>query len=841
MLEPDFISRFTTHLNEALQKALAFAVKSGRELVTPGDLVVGLLMEKGSIGAELLGKAPRAQDGKETADGDADSMLAAAERAFRGTPDEAPKGETLTPDLSIPVKRILERCILTAHLHEHKYVGTEHLVGAILSADIPEIKRFLDDSGVNADRLKETVANILTSTSKFPDLAMPPGFPMEDDLDALPQLKPGQPRRGRAASALEAFSRELTHADVVATLDPVVGRDRELDRVVEILCRRTKNNPVLLGEPGVGKTAIAEGLAQRLVSGDVPDALSGKRLLSVDLALCVAGTMYRGEFEARLKQLVDEVREDPDVILFIDELHNIVGAGSTTGSLDAANILKPALARGEIRCIGATTWGEFKKHIETDAALERRFQPVSVEEPSPAAARAMLEGLRARYAEHHGVEYDDAALDAAVSMAERYVTDRLFPDKAIDLMDEAAASVVAARRNREIMERLRTLDAALTEKSLEKERAVAQNRIQDASRLKQEEETLDREHAELSESLERERVDKPLRVRMRDVAAVAARMANVPVETVLATERERMMDLESRLKRRVIGQERAVCAVADAVRKARLGLNDERRPKVSLLFAGPSGIGKTELARALAAELFGREDALLKLDMSEFAEAYSASKLLGSPAGYVGYRESNKFTDAIRKRPHSVVCFDEIEKAHQDVRNILLQLLEDGRVTDSTGRAASFRQAYVILTSNVGADSLGKKSLGFEGGEGTDGGFEAFVREEVEERFRPEFLNRLDRVVIFRPLEKTHIREIIRRELDAALARVAAAQHVACRAGDDVLDWLVSRPMPEKEGARAARRLVEKEVTDLVGRLLSEQPKKRTIRLKATKKGLMAT
>ncbi|GMU25792.1 ATP-dependent Clp protease ATP-binding subunit [Candidatus Uhrbacteria bacterium UHB] len=826
MLEPDFIARFTTHLREALQHALEFAVRSGRELVAPGDLLVGLLHEKGSIGTELLMKAG--------------ITLEAAERAFRGTPDANPKGETLTPDLSVPVKRILERCILTAHLHEHKYVGTEHLVGALLAIDLPDVARFLSSSGASAEQLKEHVGNILTSTSRFPDIAVPHLSLEEDVGEAAAQKAQTVPRPGRMPSALEAFSRELTEQATAEQLDPVIGRERELERVVEILCRRTKNNPILLGEPGVGKTAIVEGLAKLLAAGDVPDALHGKRLLSVDLALTVAGTMYRGEFEARLKQLVDEVKTDQNIILFIDEVHNIVGAGSTSGSLDAANILKPALARGDIRCIGATTWGEYKKFIEADAALERRFQPVSIEEPSAMQARAMLEGLRERYARHHGVSYDDDALDAAVYMAERYMTDRMFPDKAIDLIDEAAASVVAARRNHEVMERLRTLEAARSATGLAKEEAVSQERMDEAAAFKREEDALNTEWEHLRSSLEQKRDDHAPRVTVRDVASVVARIANIPVETILATERERMKDLDIRLGAAIIGQTRAVADVADAVRKARLGLNDQRRPKISMLFAGPSGTGKTEMARTLAEELFGRKDALLKLDMSEFAEGFSASKLLGSPAGYVGYRESNRFTDAVRKRPHCVVCFDEIEKAHPEVLNLLLQLLEDGQVTDSTGRPVSFRQSYIILTSNVGADSLGKKTLGFGDASGHGSAFEALVRSDIEERFRPELLNRLDRVVVFQPLQEAHLKEIIRRELELALERVRQAQRVACTAGDDVLDWLLTRPIPEKEGARAARRLVECEITNLVGNLLSRQPGKRKITLKITKKGLQA-
>lgn len=829
MFEPDFLSRFTTHLKEALQKALAFSVQSGRQLVEPGDLIVGLLHEKGSIGAELLLKTGVTLD--------------AAMQAFKGTPDPKDKGTVATPDLSPGVKRVLERCILMAHLHEHKYVGTEHLVGAILASDLLDIKTFLEQTGANIESLKEQVTNVLASTSKFPDLA---ATPMVDQAEQTPDnnerpQKSMNGTRSRSSSALEAFARELTKPETAGALDPVIGRARELERVIEILCRRSKNNPILLGEPGVGKTAIVEGLAQLLSIGDVPDVLHGKRILSVDLALTVAGTMYRGEFEARLKQLLEEVKADPNIILFIDEVHNIVGAGSTSGSLDAANILKPALARGEIRCIGATTWTEYKKFIEPDAALERRFQPVSIEEPTAEAAREMIEGLRDRYAEHHSVEYDDAAMDACVLYGERYLTDRLFPDKAIDLLDESAASVVASRRNNETMERLRTLEAAMGIAEEHKEQAVAANRLDDAARLREDEDRLRGDHESLTSELAAKRAAAGLRVTARDVAQVVARIANVPVETVLATERERLSELETRLGASIIGQTAAIRSVAHAVRKARLGLSDGNRPKVSLLLAGPSGTGKTELARTLAKELFGREDALLKLDMSEFGEGHSASKLLGSPAGYVGYREANRFTDRIRKRPHCVLCFDEIEKAHPEVQHLLLQLLEDGKLTDSTGRSVSFRHTYVVLTSNVGAEAVSRKMLGFEEGDISQGdGFERYVRNEIRERFRAEMLNRLDHVVVFRPLANEHVREIVKRELDQALKRVETAQRVACTAGEDVLNWLISRPLPEQEGARAARRLVEREVTDFVGRLLSEKPGKKKITIRATKKGLMA-
>jgi len=818
MLTPDLLDRFTTHLKEALQKALSFCVISGRELVEPGDLIIGLVHEKGSIGGELLLKNGISA-GK-------------AEQAFRGTANVSSK--IATPDLSPAVKRIIEKCVLTAHLHEHKYVGTEHLLAAIIEGNYSDIVKFLEGSGVHIDALRDQVLQVLKSTSRFPELTNQDDAE-EPDTRQADAPKMSQAQRSPRVSALDAFTRELTKPEIADELDPVVGRDRELGRIIEILCRRTKNNPILLGEPGVGKTAIVEGLAKKLATGDVPDVLHGKRLLTLDLALTVAGTMYRGEFEARLKQILDEVKNDPNVILFIDEIHNIVGAGSTTGSLDAANILKPALARGEIRCVGATTWAEYKKHIEPDAALERRFQPVTVDEPSAEATLAILEGLKEYYEKHHRATYAPGVLKACVELAERYLTDRFFPDKAVDLMDEAAACVNARRRSRERMERLTSLELAIQAADDTKTMAVAENRMEEADAAAQDAERLRGEYASLKNAYDKARAkDTPL-VTVEDVVDVVARIANVSRSSVMATERERLNQLAGTLAQTIVGQPTAMKAVAEVVSRSRLGLGDPRRPKAAVLLVGPSGTGKTETARIIARELFGREDNLIKLDMSEFSEGHTISKLVGSPAGYVGYRDATKLTDALRKRPHAVVLFDEFEKAHGDVQNLLLQILEDGTISDGTGRPVSFRHAYVMLTSNVGSDRLGRKALGF-GDEAQE--YEAMVKEELAQRFRPEFLNRLDRVVVYHPLDKAPLKEILRRELTDVLARVSNAQRVACETSDDVLDWLLSQPMPPEEGARAARRLIEKEVTALISRLLAERPQKKKMQLKVTSNGL---
>ncbi|MCC7522970.1 ATP-dependent Clp protease ATP-binding subunit [Candidatus Uhrbacteria bacterium] len=831
MLQPDLLSRFTTHLREALQKALSFAIGSGRDLVEPGDLLVGLVGERGSIACEVLLKS--------------NISHSEAERVFRGLPVPHDPGTPIAPDLSPAVKRILEKCVLLAHIHEHRYVGTEHLLYAMLDSQIPDVHSFLEQQGMSIDSAKEQLGQVLKTTARFPDMEQAP----EPSSDQAPGTSPSTPiapssepnpqripRGEKRPKAIEVFARELTAPETVAKLDPVIGRDQETERVVEVLCRRTKNNPILLGDPGVGKTAIVEGLAQRLVAGDVPDILQGKHLYAIDLALMVAGTMYRGEFEARLKQLVEEVKNDPNAILFIDEIHNLVGAGSTSGSLDAANILKPALARGEIRCIGATTWAEYKKHIEPDAALERRFQPVDINEPTADLVLQMLNGLKKRYEDHHDVRYTPETLETAVRLAERYLTDRFFPDKAVDVLDESAAFVNAKRRSGETIERMRALDIALGAVRDAKEEAVAGGSMSSAADAMRDEQRLEQEKMSLEQSLKDSKKADRIDVTPDHVALVISRLSRVPLSAIKLAERDQLRGLEERLASAVYGQSAAIRDVADAVRKSRLGLTDPKRPRASFMFVGPSGTGKTELARTLARELFGREEALVKLDMSEFAEGHSVSKLLGSPAGYVGYREGNRLTDAIRKHPHAVLLFDEFEKAHADVQHLLLQALEDGRITDGTGRIIQFRHAYVILTSNVGAEFLNRSSLGF--GQEADTGFSSLVKEQLKERFRPELLNRIDRVVVFEPLADQALRDIIRRELDDVLSRLEQMQKVGLSAGDDVLEWLMKQNLVKEEGARAARRVVEREISGLLSRFLIDHPQKKKGMLKVTKNEL---
>ncbi|MSR85304.1 ATP-dependent Clp protease ATP-binding subunit [Candidatus Uhrbacteria bacterium] len=829
MIEPQFLARFTTHLKEALQKGLAFSISNGRDLVEPGDLLVGLLQEKGSIASEILNKSS--------------IVLQTTEEHFRGFPAPHQAGAPVAPDLSLAVKRLLEKCVMTAHVYEHKYVGTEHLLFALLETPLVDLHQFFEAQGMNLDLAKEQVTQVLKSTSKFPDLIVKPlGEHTENEAGVAPPLQVDERTRAtreQRLRALEIFARELTAPDTVAELDPVIGREEEMERVVQILCRRFKNNPILLGEPGVGKTAIVEGLATKLAAGDVPDVLQGKRVFALDLSLMVAGTMYRGEFEARMKQLLEEVRTDKNIILFIDEIHNLVGAGSTSGSLDAANILKPALSRGEIRCIGATTWNEYKKFIEPDAALERRYQPVSVQEPSSELALKMLHGLKAHYEEHHGVHFEPEALTAAIRLSERYLTDRFFPDKAVDLLDEGAALLNAGRRSQEPMERLRALDIALSVMQEKKEQAVKNGHLDEASAALQDEERLMKEKKMLERTLEEARQAERLTVTADHIAQVVARIAHIPVSMVLSRERDQLANLENRLAETILGQTEAVRTVAEAVRHARLGLSDPRRPKASFLFVGPSGVGKTALARALAMEIFGRESALVKLDMSEFSEGHSVSKLLGSPAGYVGYREGNRLADTIRKHPHTVLLFDEFEKAHPDVQHILLQALEDGKITDAGGRAIPFHHSYMVLTSNVGADFLHRARLGFDDlSTKKSQVYETLVRDQLSDRFRTELLNRLDRIVIFQPLERDALKEILRRELTAVFERLQATQKIIYSVQEEVLEWLLTQDLKAEEGARAARRIVEREVAALLGRALIEHPQKQKWNLRVVNKQL---
>ena len=712
-------------------------------------------------------------------------------------------------------------------LTPHARCAVELAVGEALRAGSGEIEAghlllgILRDSGNMAVRLLRSLGvdtkKLYSDTLRAMSLS-PRKLP-------LPEVRASRAEAKNGKTLLE-FSRDLTAMAREGRLDPVIGREKEIARALRILTRRTKNNPVLIGEPGVGKTAIAEGLAEKIAAGDVPEELIDKRILLLDLSGMVAGTKYRGEFEERIRAVLDEVRRDGNVILFIDELHTIVGAGSAEGAVDAANILKPALGRGEIRVIGATTLAEYRRYIEKDAALERRFQSVQVGEPDEEKTLAILRALRPRYEEHHGLEIDDAALHAAVTLSKRYLPDRFLPDKAIDLVDEAAAGVRTEVHS--ASPEVRALEERAEKAAKDKEAAIRAQNYEKAARSRDAEESF-RAQAEKARERERREAEKKHAVVTREhVAAVLSNWTGIPVTRLSESERERLLSLEDTLHERIVGQDEAVRAVARAVRRGRAGVKDPKRPVGSFLLLGPTGVGKTELSRALAEAVFGSEEAMIRIDMSEYMEKHSVSRLIGSPPGYVGYDEGGQLTEKVRRKPYSVVLFDEIEKAHEDVWNVLLQILEDGAVTDSQGRRVDFRSAAIVMTSNVGAKSITAAStpLGFAAqeqgdGEARFGAVKEAVTAELRRTFRPEFLNRVDETIVFRPLSEENMAEIARRLLEKTAERMAA---LGIRFVFDAAAarLLAQRGTDEAYGARPLRRLISAEVEDVLASLLLE-------------------
>jgi ATP-dependent Clp protease ATP-binding subunit ClpC len=712
------------------------------------------------------------------AGGDPDRLRAAADEAIGSgaRPDEAP---ALSPATKRTLLRAYQHVVATGASH----LGPEHVVVALADDDDPVIRRLWRPAQIDPAQVRAGLAT----------------------------TRPGGPPPSSPTPTLDRYGRDLTGEAHDGRLDPVIGRHEQIEQTIEILSRRTKNNPVLVGDAGVGKTAIVEGIAQRIASGEVPDTIADRRLVAIDLGGMVAGSRYRGEFEERVQQLMDEVRAHADeLLLFIDEIHTVVGAGAAEGAVDAANMLKPALARGELHVIGATTLDEYRRSVEKDAALERRFQPVTVPEPSPDDAVRILDGLKDRYEAFHRVRITDDAIDAAVQLSDRYVTDRFLPDKAIDLVDQAGARVklrdhtprADGKARRERLAQLRR----------EKEQAVAAEEYERAAELREEIQGLEAEEAEHDGE-----PDRWGKVTPDDIADVVSRGTGIPVSQLTLAERDRLLHLEEHLHRRVVGQDEAVAAVAESVRRSRAGLGDPDRPVGSFLFLGPTGVGKTELARALAEALFGDEDLMVRFDMSEFQERHTVSRLLGSPPGYVGYEEAGQLTERVRRRPWSVVLLDEIEKAHPDVFNVLLQLLDDGRLTDAQGRTVDFRNTVVIMTSNLGAERIHgvARRVGFRAGPGDEGAdFDALrtdLLDELRRAFRPEFLNRIDDVVVFRPLGRDELLEITRLLLDAVLRRLAG-RRIEVRVDDDAVEHLARVGFDPELGARPLRRAIQREV-----------------------------
>ena len=711
-------------------------------------------------------------------------------------------------------KRVLEMSREEAAKLQQNYVGVEHILLALLLEREGVANRILRDIGVDTQQLYQRMMAATTEALKRRG-QQPGDVSQEGSSSGSANPSAGQ----ESAPTLMQYGRDLTAAARAGELDPVIGRSEEIERIIQILSRRTKNNPVLIGEPGVGKSAVAEGLAQKIAEGNVPELLRGKRIVSLDLAGMLAGAKYRGEFEERMKNVMDELKRDRGIILFIDELHTLIGAGAAEGAIDAANILKPALARGEIQCIGATTIDEYRKHIEKDAALERRFQPVQVGEPSKEEAVAILKGLRDRYEAHHKVRITDEAIEAAVQLSDRYITDRYLPDKAIDLIDEAASRVRI--RSYTTPPDMKELEAKIQQLNKEKEEAIAHQNFERAAQIRDEERAIRADMEAQRKAWEDRRSTAQRQVGAEEVAQIVASWTHIPVTQLTQDESDRLLHLEETLHQRVVGQDEAVSAVSRAIRRARAGLKDVHRPIGSFLFLGPTGVGKTELCKALAEAMFGDESALVRIDMSEYMEKFSVSRMIGSPPGYVGHDEGGQLTEAVRRKPYSVVLFDEIEKAHPDVFNILLQVLEDGRLTDSTGRTVDFRNTICVMTSNVGAADVEKNSraLGFSStgkGEMSARSYERMkesMLEELKRTFRPEFLNRVDELIVFHPLDEENILRIAGLMVGSVAQRLKE-RGIALSWDDNVLQYLAKEGFDPTYGARPLRRAIQRMVED---------------------------
>jgi len=775
--------RFTEKAEKAINLSQEAAMQLGHSYVGTEHLLLGLIREGSGVAARVM-----------------QGQGVTEEKVLREIEELIGRGENNLQqplDFTPRTKRVLEISLIEARRMGHSYIGTEHLLLGIMKEGESVAVRILADLGVDPQKMFNDLVRMLNEEAPAAS---------------------GKPKSTSGYSntpTLNQFGRDLTEMAREAKFDPIIGRDREIERVIQILSRRTKNNPCLIGEPGVGKTAIAEGLAQKIVEGNVPEMLKDKRVFTLDLSSMVAGAKYRGEFEERLKKAMDEVRKAGNVILFIDEMHTIIGAGAAEGAIDASNILKPALARGEIQVIGATTLNEYRKHVEKDAALERRFQPITVGEPTQEETLEILKGIRDKYEAHHRVKITDEALEAAVKLSARYITDRYLPDKAIDLIDEAASKVRLKAFT--APPDIKKLEEELEKLAKEKEDAIRNQEFEKAANIRDQEQKLKAEHEKIKGDWYQKNQTRTDVVTEEEVADIVSNWTGIPVKRLTEGESEKLLNMEEILHNRVIGQDEAVKAVAKAIRRGRVGLKDPKRPIGSFIFLGPTGVGKTELSKALAEALFGNENEMIRIDMSEYMEKFAVSRMVGSPPGYVGYEEGGQLTEKVRRKPYSVVLFDEIEKAHPDVFNILLQILEDGRLTDSQGRVVDFRNTVIIMTSNVGGRMITEpKRLGFTAGDDTAKNYEDMknnVMGELKRTFRPEFLNRVDDIIVFHPLSEENIKSIVGVMLNA-LAKRLSQNSITLEVSDEAKSFLAKKGFDPVFGARPLRRSIQSMIED---------------------------
>ena len=780
---------FTTKANEVLNLAIKSAQAYGHNYIGTEHILIGLLSTDSTI--------PALTNNNITYDG-VDRLI--REEIGVGNPT------SLTPDDFTPrAKRIIEISFQIARTMRNSYVSVEHLLAALLKEDDSYAVKFINELGTDSQRVFDDLISDLSSNS----------------YDSNPQSS--SKKKGKSKTpTLDEFGKNLTELAKQGKIDPVIGREKEIERVIQILSRRNKNNPCLIGEPGVGKTAIAEGLALKIVNGEVPEMLANKTIYSLDLTSMVAGTKYRGDFEERIKKAMDEVKDNKDVILFIDEIHNIMGAGAAEGAVDAANILKPSLARGEIQVIGATTISEYRKNIEKDAALERRFQPVTVGEPTEEETVEILKGLRDKYEAHHKVKITDDAINSAVKLSSRYINDRFLPDKAIDLIDEAASVV---RLNAYTLpQNLKDMEEEIKRLNAEKQDAVNNQKFEEAAKIRDKANELNKLLDEEKSKWRNSSNHDVKAVSSEEIAQVVSQWTGVPVNQLTKEESERLLNMEKILHERIVGQDKAVSAISKAIRRGRVGLKNPNRPIGSFIFLGPTGVGKTELCKSLAEAMFGDENAIIKLDMSEYMEKHTVSKLIGAPPGYVGFDEGGQLTEKIRRKPYSVVLFDEIEKAHPDVFNMLLQILEDGVLTDSQGRKVSFKNAIIIMTSNVGASKITdeKLALGFVQEDGKKLSIEDLVMPDLKKTFKPEFLNRLDDIIVFNQLDQNDIEEIAKRMLKSLKKRTADLG-IELDFTDNAITELAKEGFDKTYGARPLRRAIQSKIEDRLSELILDK------------------
>lgn len=796
--------KFTTHSKNALKNAFSFALASGHKTVTPQHILYGLSKEKGSIALQILNKVKL-----DTSD------------IKKALYDENTARQTITQiGLAPTTKKVIEKAYLIANKNKHRYIGTEHLLASIISIKDADTINFFNDQEVSVEDIRRQIDTILNSTSRFPDLSSALNY-FDDKSQADEQYFGPQgtniPALNPQPSILEVFAVNLTDKAIQKEIDPVIGRSQEIERVIQILSRRNKNNPLLLGDPGVGKTAIVEGLAKKIVEGDVPESLLDKKIYTLDLSSVVAGTSFRGEFENRVKQIIAEVKKNPNIILFIDEIHNIIGAGSATGSMDAANILKPALARGEIRCIGATTTEDFKKHFESDPALERRFQPIFIEQPSKEKSINILKGIKNNYETYHQVKITDEAIIAAVELSERYIADRFLPDKAIDLIDEASSATKIKQQLDPVTKKIKELENQIKKIAVKKQDAVTNEKFETALKFRKQEHLINMQLNEFREKSLDKKKKIVAEITEKDIAAIVAKITGVPLENLIVQEKNQLLNLEKLLSKKIIKQEEAVNSISEFIRRSRTGISDANRPIGSFIFLGPSGVGKTELAKILAEVVFGSKDNLIKIDMSEFTESFNISKLIGAPAGYVGYKEGARLTDSVKRRPYSVVLFDEIEKAHPQVFHLLLQILEDGNLTDATGKKINFRNTIIIMTSNHGSENFNRQgAIGFQDQSENniaqiERGFseiESQVLKKLKDKFPPEFISRIDKTIVFKPLDEKSIVKITQLEIDKLKDRLLL-QNIELELSPQVTKFIAKASYSPEVGARAIRKTIQ--------------------------------